>query len=161
MGRKRSARNKRRFNKCPVCLYIILHLLFLFSCDGKEGPEKETDVNYFIKQADAGLYVKGECLFRYTDTECQMALNKLRKMVRMQTDWQEQYVNMVFSALPLPEKGAEAVQVKVHCKTEEEQRELLLDMVTVKKHEGMYWLWNDDSRTGIILPGSEFQGDIK
>lgn len=156
MRRKRGFRNKCRFNKWPVCLYIILHLFFLFSCDGREGPEKETDITYFIKQTDAGLYVKGACLFRYTDTECQTALNAFRKMVRMQTDWQERYVNILFSSLPLPEEGAAAVQVKVLYKTEEEQGEVSLPMVTVKKRDGTYWLWNDDSRTGIILPEPEF-----
>lgn len=158
MGKKRAVRNSRRFNKWPVCLYIILNMLFLFSCDGKEGPEKETDVTYFIKQPDAGLYVKGECLFRYTDTECQTALNELHKTVRLQTDWQERYVNILFSSLPLPEKGTAAVQVKVLYKTEEEQEEVSLPMVTVKKQNGIYWLWNDDSKTGIILSEPDFGG---
>lgn len=157
MGRKRAPRNKRRFNKWPVCLYIILNMLFLFSCDGREGPEKESDITYFIKQTDAGLYVKGACLFRYTDTECQTAMNALRKMVRMQTDWQESYVNILFSFLPLPEEGAAAVQVKVLYKTEEGQGEVSLPMVTVKKRAGMYWLWNDESKTGIILAEPEFE----
>ena len=155
MGRKIVPRNKRRFNKWPVCLYILINMLLLFSCDKKEGPEKRADVGYFMKQGDIGLYVAGEQAFSYTDTECQLAMNELRKMVRMQTDWQERYVNMVFSALPLPEEGA-AVQVKIHYKAENDEREISLDMVTVKKSEGNYWLWNEESKTGIILAEPEF-----
>lgn len=129
---------------------IILPALLLFvACHGRDKPLGGADADYFLKQNNPGLYVNGNNLFEYTDKDCQWAFNRIRGVARLQKDDQSYYVNMIFSSWPNQLK--EDVNVEIDYKTSSQQRKTLFVMILLKSENGKNWLWNDESKTGVIL----------
>lgn len=121
--------------------------LFLAACNGNEKPSG--DIYYFLKQTNPGLYVSGNNLFEYNEKECQWAYNKTRKVVRLQKDDQSYYVNMVFSSWP--DLLNEDIDVEIDYKTGSQQRKTSFVMILLKSEYGKNWLWNDQTKTGVIF----------
>ncbi len=139
-------------NKIKIGLYIIIFVFpFIFSCDRNENPENKISVEYFAGQVNIGVYLDGNNIFAYNESEYQIALNRMRKVLRLQTDGQEHYVNMLFSVFPLPGEGMR-VNIDMNYKTLKDQRIISLVPVIIKKRDGKYWLWDEDMKIGIILP---------
>ncbi|MEG0517853.1 MAG: hypothetical protein RR555_03155 [Bacteroidales bacterium] len=139
----------RRDLGCTNFLIILPAVLLFVACHGRDKPLGGGDADYFLKQNNPGLYVNGNNLFEYTDKDCQWAFNKIRGVARLQKDDQSYYVNMIFSSWPNQIK--EDVNVEIDYKTSTQQRKTLFVMILLKSENGKNWLWNDESKTGVIL----------
>lgn len=140
--------SERKLKLIRLCIIIFFGLL-LFSCK-ENRPERYSGVDYFVKQSDIGLFGDNNNIFRYNDADCQIAFNKGRKMLRLQTDEQIYYVNIVFGSLL--NASNEVVNIEIDYKTQNNQFAASLEMIVVKMDDEKYWLWNENTKTGIILP---------
>ncbi|MEF9931757.1 MAG: hypothetical protein RR770_05605 [Bacteroidales bacterium] len=129
---------------------MILFVLFFCSCSGNDKPIVDGGIEYFITKDNIGLFVENRNVFNYNQLDCQIAFNEKRKMIRLQSDNQMFYVNIVMSIFPKAKD--DFINVIINYKTQTEKLNTSLEMSVVKIDNQKYWLWNDNSKMGIILP---------
>ena len=128
-------------------LVATVAITLLCSCN-KEGKRTGTDMLEFEKREECGLFGHGGFLFRYDESNCQFSINPVRKQVRMQSDSQDDYVNMQFTAFPSP--ASTDVEVMLRYKVGNEEISCTCNMETVKYENNKFWLWDSGNNLGII-----------
>ncbi|MBO5919432.1 MAG: hypothetical protein J6Q34_02950 [Bacteroidales bacterium] len=129
-------------------LIAAVAVALLFSC----RKDEETDgagMQDFVKRVECGLWSHGGFLFRYDQENCQFSINHARRLVRMQSDNQEDYVNIIFSALPTP--AMTKVEAALRYKVGNEEISNISNMETVKIDSNKFWLWDSSNCLGIII----------
>lgn len=129
-------------------------LIALCACNRPEGPEGRGTLEYFLQQQKWGVLVNGAVIFRYDEYESQIACNSKRKMLRFQTNNQEVYVQLIFSALP-EEVGANVpLDVVVnYAEADGVPKSLKVIPVVVKRERGLCWCWDEEQKVGMVVPG--------
>ncbi len=134
-------------------LFLLLFVLCaaLVSCrKTPAGNGGSVDKKEFVKKSSYGLVGYGGYLFKFSDNECQISINKRRKIMRMQNDLQTDYVHMVFAANPT---GVEkTVQVEIRYRVGADENICSAVMDNVKVTEKKMWLWDGDRGLGLVIP---------
>lgn len=137
----------RKLN-CSVA--IILFALFLPGC-GPDNPRKNTaNLEDFLQKNEAGLFGYGKYMFRYSEDDCQVSVNKRRKHVRLQNDSQTYYVHVEMGDFPHAPK--DKLEIKVCYKLGGDQVSDEYSVEVMESRQGKMWLWDNKKHTGIILP---------
>ena len=149
MGRKRNC--TRRLMSGKLFLSVVLMCSILVSCiKDDSGRRASGEMREFLKKTECGLVGYGGYLFKYSDNNCQMSVNKRRRYMRMQNDAQSDYVHLVFAANPkVTDKN---VQMELRYLVGSDENVRSATMVNVKSADGKIWLWNEDSGMGLIIP---------
>lgn len=139
-------------NKIKLRLSLLLLVLFpvLHSCKGNEEPEHKNGMAYFLLQREMGVYVDGTQVVKYDEYESQIAYNVARRIFRFQTNDQGVYAHLVLSQLPVPDENV-PVEVALNYKTGQETRSMQCLMKVAKVEGNLCWLWEEESKTGVIL----------
>ena len=145
MDRKNTYTRKLLWNRLLIAVFGIV---VLFSCN-KEDKSEGYGLQQFMKREECGLFGYGGFLFRYDEENCQFSINLARKQARMQSDSQEDYVNVQFSAFP--STASMKVEVAIRYKVGNEEIASRCLMETVKVEGNKFWLWDHESSLGIII----------
>lgn len=129
-------------------MIAALAMAFLLSCN-KENKKGGAGLQEFVKREECGLFGHGGFLFRYDEGNCQFAINTARRQARMQSDSQEDYVNVQFSAFPSP--TSMNVEAALRYKVGNEEISCRCLMETVRVEDNKFWLWDNTNSLGIIL----------
>lgn len=135
--------------------YLMTVLLFLVSCN-RNLAEKELDAETFVKFRDYGLVMGHKYLFKYNESTCQMVNNKERHLLRMQSDDQSSFVNMVFGNIvsngsPVQDNSKVDVELAYKMDREGEIITLSMGMTVLKREEMKVWLWSREMNMGLIV----------
>ncbi len=149
MDRKR--KYTRRLRSGKLYLLAVLLCAVVVSCRKDDGGRRASgEMREFLRKTECGLVGYGGYLFKYSDKDCQMSVNKRRRHMRMQNDAQTDYVHMVFAAYPaVADKN---VQVEVRYLVGSDENIRSATMVNAKAEDGKIWLWNEESGMGLIIP---------
>ena len=123
-------------------LCVLAAVLLLVSCNRKL-EEKELDADTFVKFKEYGLVKGHKYLFKYNESTCQMVNNKSRRLLRMQSDTQSGFVNVVF--------GQEGVKLAYKLEKDDQIIELAMEMVVLKSEDMKVWLWSKEMNMGLIV----------
>lgn len=129
-------------------LIAAVAMAFLISCH-KDEKRDGAGLQEFVKRTECGLWGHGGFLFRYDEENCQFSINPARKQARMQSDNQEDYVNVTFSSFPTPALMKVEAALRYKVGNEEITSKCLLE--TVKIEDNKFWLWDSGSNLGIII----------
>ena len=158
-------------------LIAAVAMAVLFSCRKYENTDG-TSLQEFVQREECGLWGHGGFLFRYDEGNCQFSINPSRRQVRMQSDNQDDYVNILFSALPTPAMTKVEAELRYRVGNEEisnimfsafpthsmmkveaalrynvgnEEISNTSIMETVKVDGNKFWLWDSSNSLGIII----------
>lgn len=85
--------------KILLCAVVLLFLGT--GCRrGNDMPDEHRQLEDFIEKDAVGLFGYGGFLFKYSEEECQLAVNHKRKQMRLQNDNQMDYVHIKFAKFP-------------------------------------------------------------
>ena len=129
-------------------LIAAVAIALLFSCR-KDEKTDGASMQEFAERAECGLWSHGGFLFRYDEANCQFSINTFRRQIRMQSDNQDDYVNILFSALPTPEMTK--VEAALRYRVGNEEISNISNMETVKIDGNKFWLWDNSNCLGIII----------
>ena len=144
----------KRHKNCRVSAFVFVWVCAIFpavclisACrhESGTGPTREM----FLERQTPGLVLNAGYAFEYEVQSCQKVVNDIRKTIRFQTDDQESYVNMVFDNWPARE--GDRVGVKLDYSVSQRFKKMDLEMEVLKKEGENSWLWNDSSKTGLII----------
>ena len=124
----------------------------LFSCDDDFTKSSEY-AEKFVTMYDAGFVRDGDYLYRYSDMECQKVVNVGRHTLRYQDDDQGRYVHFEMSSFPMTGGlygGGGAIDTKITWFDGSKTDVFILPLAILKEEGQKYWLWNMESRMGII-----------
>lgn len=134
-----------------ILLFAAVLLCMCPGCRrGNDMPDAHEQLEDFIGRRSVGLFAFGGFLFKYSDQECQMAVNLKRKQMRLQNDNQMDYVHIKF--LKFPDASSVAQSVEVWYKVGKDEIHSVSKMETVKMGDGKIWLWDMEKKAGLILP---------
>lgn len=145
--------DKRHKNRrVPAFVFVWVCAIFpavclISACRHEPGPGPAREV--FLERQTPGLVLNTGYVFEYEVQSCQKVVNDMRKTIRFQTDDQESYVNMVFDNWPARE--GDRVGVKLDYSVSQRFKKMDLEMEVLKMEGGNSWLWNDSSKTGLII----------
>lgn len=128
-------------------LMAAVAVVLLFSCN-KDEKREDSGMQEFVQREECGLFGHGGFLFRYDEENCQFSINPARRQVRMQSDSQEDYVNMQFSAFP--SSAAAEIEVVLRYKVGYEEISCQCIMEPVKYEGNKFWLWDNTNSLGLI-----------
>ena len=128
MDRKNTYTRRFLWSRLFVAAVVIA---ISFSCN-KEEKRKGARLEEFIQREECGLFGHGGFLFRYDEVNCQFSINPARRQVRMQSDSQEDYVNIQFSEFPSPDRTEVEVVLKYKVGNEDK-----------------FWLWDGVNSLGL------------
>ena len=133
-----------------ICLLATLFLVF--SCN-RMPENRELNAESFMKYKDYGLVKGHKYLFKYNAAMCQTVNNKGRNLLRMQSDDQSSYVNVVFLQNTPREAQSGTVGVILTYKTDElsEPVDVTVDMKILKSEQMKVWLWSKEMNMGLIV----------
>ena len=129
-------------------IFAAAAIALLFSCK-KDEKRADAGLQEFIKREECGLFGHGGFLFRYDEASCQFAINPARKQVRMQSDSQDDYVNIQFSEFPSPTSMNAELLLRYRVGNEEISSRC--NMEAVKYEDNKFWLWDSGNNLGIII----------
>lgn len=135
--------------KLSSSIAVIVVALLLLGCD-RDRPWKSANLEDFLQKKEAGLFGYGGYMFRYSQEDCQLSVNKRRKHVRMQNDKQSHYVHVEMESFPNTLK--EKLEVKLSYNLGGDQVSSCYNMEVMESKAGKIWLWDNKKHTGIILP---------
>lgn len=145
--------DKRHKNRrVPAFVFVWVCAIFpavclISACRHEPGPGPAREV--FLERQTPGLVLNTGYAFEYEVRSCQKVVNDIRKTIRFQTDDQESYVNMVFDDWPARE--GDRARVKLDYSVSQRFKKMDLEMEVLKKEGENSWLWNDSSKTGLII----------
>ena len=129
---------------------LLLVLLMLAVSCSKDSPGKPVELEDFVQKQECGLVGYGGYLFKYSDARCQLAINRMRRYVRMQNDDQTDYVHVVLSKFPSTEDVHVGVDLKYRLGEDEISNSIQMECVHFSGHN--VWMWDNVKKMGIILP---------
>lgn len=129
-------------------LIAAVAMAVLFSCR-KYGNTDGTSLQEFVQREECGLWGHGGFLFKYDEENCQFSINPSRRQVRMQSDNQEDYVNIMFSAFPTHSMMKVEAALRYNVGNEEISNTSIME--TVKVDGNKFWLWDSSNSLGIII----------
>ena len=124
----------------------------LFSCEDF-FMENSDYAEKFVTMYDAGFVRDGDYLYRYSEAECQKVVNAGRQILRYQDDDQGSYVHFEMSSFPMSEGmpgDGGAIDTKIIWFDGSKTDVFILPLAIMKEEGEKYWLWNMESRMGII-----------
>ncbi|MCI1720455.1 MAG: hypothetical protein LKM37_05505 [Bacteroidales bacterium] len=125
--------------------------MFFSSCN--KTPDYDGQLSSFMANNTIGLYSLDRTAFRYDSTNCQIVRNDSRRMIRLQKDDQSELVNAVFSVAAF---GFEKeIDIKVSYASSSYSKEFTLKTYLVQMQDGLYWFWDGDKKTGLIIPADD------
>ena len=132
-------------------LCVLAFMLLTASCNMKL-EEKELDADTFVKFKEYGLVKGRKYLFKYNESTCQMVNNRARRLLRMQSDTQNEFVNIVFGESSSG-TGNMKVEVELAYKLEKSDGiiRVAMEMVVLKSEEMKVWLWSKELNMGLIV----------
>lgn len=133
-----------------LLLLPVILLVLGTSCKKNGVPDEYEQMGDFIKKEKLGFFGYGGYLFKYSEEECQIAINSRRRQIRMQNDNQLDYVNVKFAKVP-NSTDAE-ISVELRYKVGSDEIQAAVQMEIVKMGDGKIWLWNREKKGGLILP---------
>ncbi len=145
MDRKNTYTRRLLLSKLLIAAVAIA---LLFSC----RKDEETDgagLQAFVERGECGLWSHGGFLFRYDEESCQFSINPARRQIRMQSDNQDDYVNILFSVLPTP--AMTRVEASLRYKVGNEEISNIANMETIKIDGNKFWLWDNSNNLGLIV----------
>ena len=145
MDRKNTYTRKLPWSSLIIAAFAMA---FLISCH-KDEKRDGAGLQEFVKRTECGLWGHGGFLFRYDEANCQFSINTFRRQIRMQSDNQDDYVNILFSALPTP--AMTKVEAELRYRVGNEEISNISNMETVKIDGNKLWLWDNSNCLGIII----------
>lgn len=141
----------RKLKSGRVLFIMMLVCAAFVSCIKDDFVKSgSSDMKAFLKKKEYGLVGYDRYQFKYSDNDCQLCVNKRGRYMRMQNDTQSSYVHVVFAANPtVADKN---VQVEIRYRWEGDENVRSVTMVNVKASDDKIWLWNEENRTGLIIP---------
>jgi len=127
-----------------LLITLVLAVPLCSACNGIIG------VSAFTKSSEIRLTVGGEDVFVYDEAFCQLGLNSDKCEFRVHSDTMSDYFTVTLDRIPT-EKGS-PVTASIRWSTEDS--ELVRNNValnTVKVEGDRIWLWNNPSKTGVVL----------
>lgn len=121
---------------------LLVLTLFIFSCQ----KDKDIKVETFLNQNQIGYYTQGSKLV-YNQTNCQLSANIIRQNFRIQNDSQQEFVNIKLEKL-----GPDNILSQISYCLNNYYQEKELSLTIIKQNQEFIWLWDNNSKIGIILP---------
>lgn len=123
---------------------IILAVLLLASCSG-EDMERD-----FVSDSEVKLCCQGKEILRYNPEEFQLMFNSAHSEFSLISDNASRYYRLTLTTLPEREGQAIVGNIEWASETSYESKKNITFKVT--KIEGYkIWLWNSESRTGVVV----------
>lgn len=131
-------------------LLLFIASLMIISCRSKGDEPPVLNLDDFLAKNECGLYGYGGYLLRYNEEKFQISINEKRRQIRVQSDDQKAYFNVVFAMMP--SSIDEVVSIDFSYKGGGDELSYKMEMVLYKATSQNMWLWNQDEKLGIILP---------
>lgn len=130
-------------------ILVIITLCTVSSCREKPIIIDSEEKRIFLETEATGLYIKGKPTIIYSESDCQMTYNKKRRQFRIQTDSQNNYFNVILESVPKT-KGVNII-TKLDYRINGEEKSLIMLFECSNISEENYWLWDGDTKTGVII----------
>lgn len=104
----------------------------------------------FLEETQIGCFKDGHDYLVYSEAEHQLCINPRRHTFRIQSDNQFEYCHVDMESYPRY-IGLSVILVLDICRENESVNYTLLFECS-KIENGLIWLWNKESKLGIILP---------
>ncbi len=137
-------------------LCCILVLCGVVSCN--EGPEMDgisAEADRFLEKRTPGLVKGKNYKLLYNESAWQTMRNKQRMVLCIQRDDQSSYLHLKVEPGSLGNtQDDHTVNVVLSYKTDVNGQEIseALEMEVLKSQDMQVWLWNEESKTGVIMP---------
>lgn len=104
----------------------------------------------FLDEVQIGCFKDGHDYLVYNEAIHQLCINPRRHTFRLQSDNQEEYYHIDMESYPRY-IGVSVIMTLDMCKGRESRNYTLLFECS-KIEDGLIWLWNKESKLGIIVP---------
>ena len=123
----------------------LLGCMLLSSCTGSNGDPE------FVNTYDCNLRVKGEVVFNYSPSTCQLAFNRERNEFRVHTDNMSDYYSLKLHSIPTAEGQRVKGDIVWTNKSDVLTRKDLAFQVKKADRAGRFWLWNRKEQIGVVI----------
>lgn len=145
---------RKLYRNITLILSFAAVLSAAVSCNEKPHG-MSVEANRFLDKREPGLVKGKNYKIVYTESSWQMVRNQMRNVLRLQSDGQQAYLNM-----KMEEKSVQGTQeeykvnVVLTYRTGKNAPEITesLEMEILKSHQMRMWLWNEEQKTGVIVP---------
>lgn len=131
-------------------LYIFIVILLLFSCQEKEIVIDSEEKRMFLASENIGYYRDGKGVLLYDQGKHQLVVNNKRHLFRLQSDRQEEYINVKLETMP--RRQGRYVIISFTTFFMEEDISYLHIFECSRMLNDRMWFWNADTKEGIITP---------
>lgn len=130
--------------------YIFLLILLLFSCRENEVVIDSEEKRVFVESNQVGYHKGGRGVLLYDKEKHQIVVNSKRHLFRLQSDGQEEYINVTLEKMPRS-KGDHIV-IYFNVFSTEDNISYTHRFECSKMSNDKIWFWNVESKEGIIMP---------
>lgn len=125
---------------------LIAAMLLPVSCGKGDGFDKSE-----LKTSDVCLKVKGEAVFIYQSSTCQMAFNRGRKEFHAGLDNMSDYFSIKLSEIP--SDAGQTLTASLTWTTSDDVRSLQSQSFKVEEiaDDGTVWLWCERQKTLVVM----------
>lgn len=132
-------------------LYIsIVVILLLFSCQEKEILIDSEEKAIFLKSEGLGYYKGGSSVLLYDKSRHQIVINFKRHLFRLQSDAQEEYINVMLETIPRSQGNHIIISFMLFSGEGAGSYVHLFECSRMSNDK--MWFWNADTKQGIIIP---------
>ena len=119
---------------------------------GTDGVTKSESRVAFESCTATGIYFDDKTCLTYDETRFQQAVNRNRKVFRIQADDQGSYLNLAFTDR-LPQKNGDEAVAKVTYRLDAKgETVVIVKFQVVMVQDERLWLWNELQELGVIMP---------
>lgn len=133
-----------------LLVLLLLGSFVIISCSSKGDEPPMVELDDFLSKKESGLYGYGGYLLRYNEQKFQISINEKRRQVRMQSDDQSAYFNVIFAVMPAGVN--DVVSVDFSYKGGGDELTCKMEMTLCKVTANNLWLWNHERELGLIIP---------
>ena len=137
---------KRIFNIiiiAAVALFVAVSCRRIVEIDSVEK-------GIFMDETEIGCYKDGHDYLVYDPLLHQLALNPKRHTLRLQTDKQMEFYHIDMESYP--RTVGVTILADIHMMAGRESMEFTMAFECSKMESGKIWLWNKESKLGVIIP---------
>ncbi len=139
-----------RYGYWTALLVVLILLASLSSCERIKIVIDSEQKRAFLASEKEGYYRNDAAVLLFDEDLHQKSFNKKRKQFRLQSDDQNEFMNIEMEALPKSE-GVH-ILTKFHYKTKGSGLSITLLLECSKLSDEKIWLWDKENKIGLIVP---------
>lgn len=129
---------------------MLFIIVALSSCDKPRIIIDSDQKRAFLVSEKEGYYRNDAAILLFDEELHQKVLNKKRRQFRIQSDTQNEFINIELEAFPKSE-GVH-ILTKFHYRKSDADLSMTILLECSKLTEEKMWLWNKESKIGLIVP---------